>query len=165
LHYVIFMGTTAPSFGSGGSGVFYNTASDFTEYYFSGATGFTQAVDAGVYSPVTVWLISNGLSYNTDVQSIPNGDGVSLLMAYALNLDPTQNQSALMPKPIFSGNQMRLTFYAGSVGITYSVEASADLQTWSTSGVTMTGPDGNGQETASLPISGTKQFMRLKVVH
>jgi len=161
LHYAIFMGN-APTFGTG---VFDFTNPDFTGYCFSSATGFTDAVNAGVYSPVTVWLILNGLSYNANVQSAPNGDGVSLLMAYALNLDPTRNQSALVPKPVFSGNQTRLTFYAGSVGITYSVEASADLKSWGTSGVTVTGPDGTGLVTASLPINGTKQFMRLKVVH
>ena len=160
LKYVIFLGN-APTFGFGGSGVFYNTASNFTGYCFSGATGFSEAVNAGVYSPVTVWLISKGIPYNANIQSAPNRDGVSLLMAYALNLDPTWNQSALLPKPVFTGNQMSLTFYAGSTGVTYSVEASADLKSWSA--ITLSGSDSNGKVTASVPISGQNRFMRLKI--
>ena len=161
LQYVIFMGY-APSFGVG---VFDNVSSNFIGYCFSpAAPGVPDAVNAGVYSPVTPWLISKGISYNANVQSAPRGDGVSLLMAYALNLDPTRNQSAFLPKPIVTGGQMKLTFYAGSAGITYSVEASPDLKSWSTSGVTVSGPDINGLETASITISGSNRFMRLKVV-
>ena len=47
-------------------------------------------------------------------------------MAYALNLDPKQNLSGSMPKPVIAGNQMSLTFYAGSSGVTYSAETSTE---------------------------------------
>ena len=161
LQYVIFMGN-APAFGMGGAGVFGNTAHGFTGYCFSGATGFTEAVNAGVYSPVTVWLISNGIAYNANVQSTPNSDGVSLLMAYALNLDPTLNQSGLLPKPVVSGSQMSLTFYASSPGVNYSVEASPNLKTWNP--LTLSGTDAYGQKSASVLLSGSNRFMRLKVV-
>ena len=170
LRYVIFMGSNAPFFGTN---VFSNTSSNFTEYCFGSGIGFSKTViNAGTFSPLTIWFISNGLSTvsnglfsSPNLQSTPNGDGVNLLMAYALNLNPTQNQSARLPKPVFSGNQLKLTFYAGNKDVTYSVEASPDLKSWSTSGVTLTEPDVNGQVTASLPISGTKQLMRLKVLH
>ena len=93
----------------------------------------------------------------------PNGDGVSLLMDYALNLDPNQNQSGSMPKPVMAGNQMSLAYYAGSTGVTYAVETSPDLQTWTTSGVTLSAPDANNIRTATVPTAGVNCFMRLVV--
>ena len=165
LKYVIFMGN-APLFlpNLDLNPIYFPTTTAFKGYYFSPNTGFPNGVNAGVYSPVTPWLISKGIPYNANVLSAPRGDGVTLLMAYALNLDPTRNQSSLLPAPVFTGGQMKLTFYAGSAGITYSVEASPDLKSWSTSGVTITGPDINGLVTGSITISGSNRFMRLKVV-
>ena len=155
-----------------GSSVFASTASGFTVYYFDGSTGFTSptwngypSVDMGAYSTKPIWLISNTLPYNADLSSTPNHDGVPLLMDYALNLDPTKNQSANIPQPVVSGSQMSLTYYGGSSGVTYSVEVSSDLQTWTTSGVSMSAPDINNFCTATIPLSSNKQFMRLKVTY
>jgi hypothetical protein len=86
-------------------------------------------------------------------------------MAYALNLDPNQNLASSLPHPVFTPNQMSLTFYAGSAGVTYSVEACIDLQTWSTSGVTISAPDAINFSTATVPMTGNSRFMRLKVVY
>ena len=122
-------------------------------------------ISMGAYSPVAPWLISNGFAYNTALTNVPNNDGVPLLMDYALNLDPTQNQSASIPKPVVSGSQMSLTFYGGSAGVTYIVQTSTDLQYWSTSGVTFSGPDAYNNFTATIPITGSKEFMRLKVTY
>ena len=61
-------------------------------------------------SPATIWLLASGLAYSTDLRTDPNGDGVSLLMAYALNLDPRQNLCASLPRPVCAGNQLCLTF-------------------------------------------------------
>ena len=88
--------------------------------------------------PVTIWLLANGLPSNANLQSDPNGDGVNLLMAYALDLDPKQNLSGSMPKPVCAANQISLTFHAASAGVTYTVESSTDLQTWSTAEVILT---------------------------
>jgi len=172
LRSAIFAGN-APTLGTT---PFLNDASGFKVYYFTGATGFTSSpwtgyttVNAGVYppsySPIVPWFISNGFAYNTPLTAVPNNDGVPLLMDYALNLDPTKNQSASMPKPTVSGNQMSLTYYGGSAGVTYTVLASTDLQSWSASGVTVSGPDANGNYTATIPISSTKEFLRLKVTY
>ena len=70
-----------------------------------------------------------------------------------------------MPQPVIAANQMSLTFYAGSAGITYSVEASTDLRTWSTAGVTISTPDANNFRTATIPITNSGCFMRLKVTY
>ena len=147
-------------------------------YYFNDKNGFASptwvdssgyswpSVNMGNSSPVSQWLITKGLAYNSDMTSTPNSDGVPLLMSYALKLDPTKNQSPNIPKPVVSGSQMSLTYYAGSQGVAYSVEACSDLQSWSTDGVIITGPDSNNNCMATIPIiTGTKCFMRLKVVY
>ena len=143
----------------------------FTVYYFNGSSGFTSptwmgypTVNMGARSAVPPWLLSNGLPYNADPQSDPNGDGVNLLMAYALNLDPNQNLSGSIPQPVFAANQMRLTFYAGRADVNYTVESSTDLQHWSTDGVTLSDLDAISKErTATVDMSGTCLFMRLVV--
>ncbi|MEO6786807.1 MAG: hypothetical protein ABI318_11800 [Chthoniobacteraceae bacterium] len=123
-------------------------------------------MNMGSYSPIPPWLVSAGFAYNADLTSTPNGDGVSLLMDYALNLNPTTNQSGHMPQPTVTGNQMSITYFSGSAGITYAVESSTDLSnSWSTTGVTITGPDANNNCTATITIPGPSCFMRLVIVH
>jgi len=75
-----------------------------------------------------------------------------------------RNLSASTPRPVCAGQQMSLTFYAGRAGITYSVESSIDLQTWSTADVTLSAPDANNCRTATVPMTGPRRFMRLVVV-
>ena len=177
LTSAVFLGN-APTMGSSvflGAGI--TSGRTFKVYYLNGASKFTSptwtdsanetfpSVNIGAYSPVSTWLVSYGFAYNTPLTTVPNNDGVPLLMDYALNLDPTKTQGASMPKPVVSGNQMSLTYYGGSTGVTYTVQASTDLQSWSTSGVTVSGPDANSNYTATIPISGTKEFMRLKVTY
>jgi hypothetical protein len=164
-----FMGNTPASMGSS---VFATTASGFTVYYFSDKTGFTSptwngypAVNMGASTPIATWLIEKGLPYSANLQDDSNGDGVNLLMAYALNLDPKLNLSGSMPKPLCAGNQMSLTFYADNADVTYVVESSIDLQDWSTSDVTLSAPDVNGFRTALISISDPGRFMRIVVSH
>lgn len=119
----------------------------------------------GEATSVSPWLLSKGFEYNTDLLSTPNSDGVSLLMAYALNLDPNQNQSSNIPKPVVTANLMSLSYYAGTAGITYTVETSTDLLSWDTNRVTTSAPDANNFCTATFPITAPRSFMRLKVTH
>ena len=93
-----------------------------------------------------------------------NGDGVSLLMAYGLNLDPNQNLAGNMPKPVFSDGQLSMTFYAGSEGVIYTVETSSDLKIWTPTGVTVSAPDAGKFRTATIPMSGPSRYLRLGLV-
>ncbi len=122
------------------------------------------AFDAEFPIPVSFWLIKNGFPSAFDLGTDPNGDGVSLLMAYALNLDPNQNLSGSMPRPVISGNQMSLTFHAVGAGVSYTVQSSGDLQNWTTGNVTLSAMDGNFR-TASINLGGPDHFMRLVVSH
>jgi hypothetical protein len=134
----------------------------------SDGTGYSASdfvVNTGDSSAIANWLLANDFPSNSDLQADPNGDGVNLLMAYALNLDPNQNLKGSMPRPVLAANHMSLTFYAGSEGVTYMVESSADLKVWNTEGVSISAPDANHCATATIPMSGPKCFMRLVVVH
>ena len=155
--------------------LFYNTHNGFIVFYFNGKTGFTSptwvpnssqgysytAVNIGTPTTLTLWLLSNGFKHTENLLGDPNSDGVSLLTAYALNLDPNQNLSGKMPVPAIAGNALAIPFYAGSEAITYSVETSTDLQNWTTIGVTLSAPNSNQYRTASVALDGPRRFLRL----
>jgi formylglycine-generating enzyme required for sulfatase activity len=166
LASAFFMGN-APSMGLN---VFNDVTSGFTVYYFDGAAGFASptwmgypSVNMGGSSPTATWLLSHGLPYDANLQSDPNDDGVSLLLAYALDMDPNENLADSMPKPVSAGGEMKMTFYAGAEGVTYAVETSTDLQVWTTVGVDLSLPDANGFRTASVPMNAPRRFLRLVV--
>ena len=153
-----------------GINVFQTTASNFTVYYSPVATGFTSptwmgypALQIGSASPITTWLISKGLPSNSNLLSDANGDGVSLLMAYALNLDPNLNLSGSLPQTVIGANQMSLSFYAGTAGVSYVVQTSTASQAWTTVGVTLSAPNANQIRTATVNMTDVKRFMRLVV--
>ena len=99
--------------------------------------------------------------YTANLHQDTTGDGVSLLMAYALNLNPNLNLAGNLPALVLGGNTLSISFHAASPGITYSVETSIDLNTWVTEGVTMSGPD--NQRTASVAMDLPQRFLRLVV--
>ena len=91
-------------------------------------------------------------------------------MEYALNFSPDgSTQDAPVPASIIEDNStdyITLSYLKlrEADGVTYSVEWSDDLITWSGSGVTiLTAGDGSAVETvAGVPVDSAK-FLRLKV--
>lgn len=153
-----------------GTGVFQGVARGFKVYYLNGSTAFTSptwlgypAVNFGNLTPVGSWLLSQGFPYSSSLQEDSNGDGVNLLMAYALNLDPNHYLGGSLPQPVFAPGQMSLSFYAGREDVTYAVETSADMKSWSTNGVTLSAPDTNQIRTATVNGAGPSGFLRLSV--
>lgn len=151
-----------------GFGVFELVDPSFVIGYLTGGTGFTSPIWSGypayqiaAITPEFTWLVSNAIPGNTNFLSDANGDGVNLLMAYALNMDPNTRNS--LPQPVFGASQMSLSFYAAAAGVTYGVRTSNDLLNWSTEGVTLSGPMTN--RTATVALSGPQRFMRLEVSH
>lgn len=174
LNDVFFMGN-APSMGES---VFIVPANNpnLTIYYFDGKSGFTAPTwepagylfsyntsSLGAENPVAPWLILNGLPLNSDLGGDLDQDGVSLLMAYALDLDPYENLSGSLPKPVLDANQMSMSYYSGANGISYTVLTSEDLVSWTTSGVSLSPPDARLIRTATVPVGSAPRFMRLKV--
>lgn len=170
LASAIFKGVAPSVSGTGWFASFGANAAGFAVYYFDGKAGFTSpkwmgypVVNMGGASPVSPWLVANGFPHDTDVMSDLNDDGVNLLMAYALALDPRQNLSGSIPRPVIAGDQMSLQFHAASEGITYRVETSANLQNWSAEDVILSAPDANGYRTAWFSGGGPNRFIRLAV--
>ena len=174
LRFVFFMGN-APTMGDT---VFENQGinPNLRIYFFDGKSGFTAplwfpienqppyaSINMGAENPMTPWLILNNLPTNSNLEDDANGDGVNLLMAYALNLDPSKNLSSSLPQPVFGNNLMSMSFYAGSPGITYRVETCTDLMSWTDVGVTLSLPNSLQIITASVDLSGSQRFMRLVV--
>jgi len=151
-----------------GSNVFELAGPDFAVGYIKGGTGFTSpfwsdypSYQIGAITPEFTWLYSNGVPGNSDFLSDTNGDGVNLLMEYALNMNP--NQHNVPPQAVFGASQMSISFYSATPGITYAVRTSDDLANWSSAGVTISGPITN--RTAIATFSGPQRFMRLEVSH
>ncbi len=147
-------------------------AEGFKIYYLTSSTGFTSpdweyspgftlpAVSIEAVAPEFTWLSSYGLPGDTDLLADLNGDGVNLLMAYALNMNPGERNS--FPQPVRGENHMSLSFYAGRAGITYVVKTSENLTDWTTE-LPLSEPDANQKRTATMDFSGPARFMRLEV--
>ena len=143
-----------------------------TVYFYKGATGFTEPEWRGYPSvmidpdthPAATWLIQNNLSHDTDLNSDHNGDGTSLLLSYALNLDPS-NPGPGMPRPEIDPNtgDLSLSYQSDQPGVSYRVETSSNLTEWTTDGVTISEPDELNRRTASTPTDGSKRYVRVVV--
>jgi len=153
LEKAVFLGDAPQSFGSS---VFDRTASGFSVRYLNGALGFTSPTWKGYPSaaveltPSSSWLVKNGLADDLDISSDINGDGVSLLMAYALNLDPYKNLQSAMPVAKVDGESLSMEFYGANQDVNYLVEVSEDMKTWVSDGVSLSDPDENGNRIATV---------------
>ena len=115
-------------------------------------------------NPAAPWLLESGFAYNENLHLDMNADGVSLLMAYALNLNPNDRLTNRLPKAELDSTTLSIEYYSGSAGVTYRVETSKNLNTWVTTDVTVSDPDANGILTASIPRGEVCGFLRLVVV-
>jgi hypothetical protein len=103
----------------------------------------------------------------------PEGDGVSNLLAYAMGLSPFQAKPpGALPMVSINNGKLQISFpwQKSAADITYNVQASGDLSTWSmlwTSGTaTFVGPGPGAIVTVpdTVTLSGTNcRFMRLQV--
>ncbi len=98
----------------------------------------------------------------------PDNDGLFNVLEFALGLNPASGNLTGLPAATLSGGQLQLTYtrYAGC-DLTYIVEASDNLSSWSTSGIseTMTGSAGSQQTwRATVSAAGGRRYMRVRVV-
>jgi hypothetical protein len=166
LRDAVFVGD-APAINSN---PFVNVASDFSLSVFEGRTGFLPRqwpfpiVSLGEPSPLAVWLATYGLPSDPDLSADLNGDGVSLLTAYALDLDPRRNLRGSLPTAEHSSGQVILRFRGDRDDVQYTVLTSTNLHDWGTEGLTVSAPDDDGIRTATLdPASAPRQFLQLSV--
>lgn len=106
----------------------------------------------------------------------PNNDGVTNLMAYALNLNPRALDTGKLPVHSTQGGYNAITFTQRTqpTDVGYTVEVSTDLVNWSsgtgaTTVVSTTPVDANTQTVTvrdNVPIArSNRRFIRLKVTH
>ncbi len=101
----------------------------------------------------------------------PDGDGISNFLEYALGGHPAQKNAPLLTfgtAMVESSERLALTFVRARADLTYTVESSPDLSTWTPIvHPDLTDPAKVGQSVTipdSSPISaGTKRFLRLKI--
>jgi len=171
LSSAVFLGNAPTVSGN----LFRKTDPEFSVFFISGKTGFTapvwtpkltgfpaQVISAAP-SPSQKWLLEHDLPMQTPLQQEPDGTGVSLLTSYALDLDPFKNPASGLPAVSLLPNRMAMTYFAGRPDITYKVESSTDMQTWSTEGITISPPDALGRRTASAATDTPQKFLRLLI--
>ncbi len=113
----------------------------------------------------STWMSTNypGITgADAAVTANPSHDGISNLVKYALDLNPTVSTQ---PAGTHTGSSLSFTkgtMAKGDSAITYSIEESTDLVTW---GAPTLGSATNGADTISytFPSGQTKVFARLKV--
>jgi len=150
-----------------GANAFSGTALGFEIFYLEGSTGYTTPTWNGYpTSPASefdiyfsAWLSDHGLPADSLPNQDLNGDGVELIMAYALNLDPNENLAGRTPMTVLDAGTLNLSYYAASPGVTYTAKTSTDLLFWTTNGVTLSGTSENRR--ASVDRNSTLRFLRL----
>jgi hypothetical protein len=115
------------------------------------------------------WKLARLGDANAPDEGDPDGDGISNLMEYALDLNPIsadagglpQSQAVADPAGQPAGAYQALAFLRARSDLTYEVLQSSDLMQWT---VVQTNPGTVGQTVTVLrPVSGTKGFLRLRV--
>jgi hypothetical protein len=105
----------------------------------------------------------------------PDADGLPNLMEYALNAEPkTTDNTTHSPTVAIAGDRLTITYTSptsSATDLTYTVEWSGDLQTWSTGATATetvsTTDNGNGTTTVVVRSVATladtpRQFLRLR---
>lgn len=110
------------------------------------------------------WTVAHGLTLS-GAGDDGDGDGVPNLVEYGFGLDPGNGDAQQLPQPQWSGvgGGLVVSFPEppGLTGITYGAESSESLSTGSWVTVPDSGTGGN--HVFTLPVSGGKCFLRLKV--
>ena len=121
------------------------------------------------------WATANGVIASNAEDT--DNDGINNLLEYALDLNPNAAETSLPSVALENDagtDYLTLTFRRSldAPDLTYTVESSADLSSWSTAtleSTTVTNADVDGDGSAELvkvrvDITGQpKQFVRLKV--
>lgn len=148
---------------------------DKTIYFFAGAQGFSSptwdvfgdgravfnTVEIGSLEPVEEWLIAKGLPILQAMGETLPGSGVSILMSYALGMDPYEIDPTKMPAVEFSDGQLATRFFSGRSDVNYKVQVSEDLFEWEEAGVLVSEADASGVKTARVTVGKSKRFLRL----
>lgn len=135
----------------------------------SNASGSVTSQPASVVikQSYTRWAAGFGLA--ADSQALdPDGDGLNNLLEYALNLTPTVADTRGGPTLTIEGGQsvFRFTRPTWTTGITYWVEFSTDLTTWTPAPTAPTVESSTASSetlVVTFASNGPRQFVRLRI--
>lgn len=97
------------------------------------ATGVAQTA-LTVTAPAGYATWAAGIAWNGAASSAsgdPDGDGMENLLECAFGGDPLSSASVPRPVEVLVSDRLQLTFFRACAWLTYSVEGSSDLVTWS----------------------------------
>jgi hypothetical protein len=154
--------STTASFSQAGTYVLRLTASD-TSLSASSDVTITVAA-AGGYSSWQSQQSWNG-GNNTEMAD-PDGDGITNLVEYALGLNPVSAGTTGLPVTNVSGPNVTFTYTkdTSKTDVTYQVQSSPDLGSWTNVTSVRSGPPGTIETwVATVPQDTTKKFLRLQV--
>ena len=124
-------------------------------------------------TPVEQWRYNTfGASANSAAASDLadwDHDGVPNLLEYALGMDGKTEDRNSLPKALTINNHLALSYVPSATDVTYSVESSTDLITWTTANVeavSIANPDPPGSVTFryKFPLGAAgPAFLRIKV--
>jgi len=112
------------------------------------------------------WITEHSL---TGDDALPNSDpyqiGIPNLLAYGLGIEPQlpDPQAGLPTSQLTSGNLI-LNYQAPHTDVIYQPEWSADLISWSTSGIDQA-TNGNARSASITVDTEPKKFIRLRIIH
>lgn len=92
----------------------------------------------------------------------PDSDGIPNLMEYALYLDPTRSQTTGLPVVTMSNGHLMMSFCRRRTELTYVVQASDDLKSWTTI-ATNPGVPGGTVVASDSNTTSPNRFLRLQV--
>jgi autotransporter-associated beta strand protein len=137
---------------------------------YAGGTG-NDIVLTLITTPIEQWRFTNyGSVLNTGTAldtADTDTDGTQNLLEYATKMNPAANDKVpLSTQKVGITLEFIYTQNKSATDVTFAVEWSDDLVTWSTAGITSSILSDNGttqQIKATVPAAGTKRFVHLKV--
>ncbi len=109
------------------------TAYDYRVRAWNGAgdSDYSNTLTARTLNAFETWKIDRGLTVAALDDLDTDGDGMGLFLEYALDLDPTVNDRDGMPLADSFAGLLVMSYPRVRPELVYVVEASTDLQTWS----------------------------------
>jgi hypothetical protein len=144
----------------------------FTEAVVTPGQDFNLTLTGGgsatfkIWTPLQTWRVSQGLAVDASNTADPDGDGLANLLEYALDREPLIAESTAPTTATVDGSgKLQITFKRArpATELTYTVQASSDLVTWTDLAINP-GTVGQNVTVSDIPPAGApRRFLRLRV--
>lgn len=127
----------------------------------NGSSTGAATASARTLSLYAQWKLDAGLPADAGADADTDGDGLPNLLEYALGSSPVSAASTGVATIESADGRLSLSYQRLRDELTYLVESSTDLATWTAADVDQGGA--GPQVTASTPLDGGRKFLRLRV--